>query len=44
MENVPSNIDFVGKLPKAKDEFEKKNEWSLEALAYPILHVGVIKF
>jgi hypothetical protein len=44
MENVPSNIDFVGKQPKAKDEFEKKNEQSLEALACPISHVGVIKF
>jgi hypothetical protein len=33
MENVPDDIDFVGKQPKAKDEFEKRNEWSLEALA-----------
>jgi hypothetical protein len=28
MEKVPSDIDFAGKLPKASDEFEKKNERS----------------
>jgi hypothetical protein len=44
MESVPNDIDFAGKLPKAKDDFAQKNEWSLEALAYPILHAGVIKF
>jgi hypothetical protein len=38
MENILSDIDFAGKLPKAKDEFEKMNEWSLEALACPISH------
>ena len=32
MENVPNNIDFAGKLPKANNEFEKRNERSLEAL------------
>jgi serine/threonine protein kinase len=26
------------------DDFDQKNEWSLEALACPISHVGVIKF
>ena len=44
MESVPSNIDFARKLPKAKVDFAQKNEWSLEALACPILHAGVIKF
>jgi hypothetical protein len=44
MENVPSDIDFARKLPKAKDEFEQRNERSLEALACPILHASVIKF
>jgi hypothetical protein len=32
MEDVLNNIDFARKLPKANDEFEKRNEWSLEAL------------
>jgi serine/threonine protein kinase len=44
MENVPSDIDFIGKQPRAKDEFEKRNERSLEALACSILHPCVIKF
>jgi hypothetical protein len=44
MENVPSNIDFARKQPKAKDEFENKNERSLEAPACPILHASMIKF
>jgi hypothetical protein len=44
MENFPSDIDFVGKQPKAKAEFEKRNEWSLEALACPISHSCMIKF
>jgi hypothetical protein len=44
MESVPSDIDFVGKLPKAKDDFAQRNERSLEALACPISHVGMIKF
>jgi serine/threonine protein kinase len=44
MENLPSDIDFAGKLSKANDDFDQRNERSLEALACPILHVGVIKF
>jgi hypothetical protein len=44
MENIPSDRDFAGKLPKAKDDFAQRNEQSLEALACPILHAGVIKF
>jgi hypothetical protein len=44
MENVPSDKDFTEKLPKAKHEFKQRNEQSLEALACPISHVGVIKF
>jgi hypothetical protein len=44
MENIPSDIDFVGKLPKANKDFDQKNERSMEALACPVSHVGVIKF
>jgi hypothetical protein len=44
MENIPSDIDFAGKLPKANDDFAQRNEWPLEALACPISHAGVIKF
>jgi hypothetical protein len=44
MEKVPSDIDFAGKLPKASKEFDKRNERSLEALAYPISHASMIKF
>ena len=36
--------DFAGKLPNANKEFDKRNKWSLEALACPILHISVIKF
>jgi hypothetical protein len=43
MENVPSNIDFAGKKSKAKDEFEKKNEQSLDALACSISHPSMNK-
>jgi serine/threonine protein kinase len=44
MEKVPSGIDFAGKLLKTSKEFDKRKEQSLEALACPISHVGVIKF
>jgi hypothetical protein len=44
METIPSDIDFAGKLRKANDDFAQKNKRSLEALACPISHVGVIKF
>jgi hypothetical protein len=44
MENIPSDIDFAGKLPKVNDDFDQRNERLLEALACPVLHAGVIKF
>ena len=37
------NTTLVCNHLKPKDEFEKMNEWSIEALAYPISHPGVIK-
>jgi hypothetical protein len=43
MENILSNIDFGGKMPKANDDFAQRDERSLEALACPISHAGVIK-
>ena len=42
--HIPNNLEFARKQPKAKDEFEKINRRSLEALAFLILHPGVIKF
>jgi serine/threonine protein kinase len=44
MENIPSDIDFAGKLPKATNEFAQRDEWSLKALTCPVSHIGVIKF
>jgi hypothetical protein len=44
MENIPSYIDFTEKLPKAIDDFAQRDERSLEALACPASHAGVIKF
>jgi hypothetical protein len=44
MENIPSDIDFAGKLLKANKDFDQKKERSMEALACPVLHTGVIKF
>jgi serine/threonine protein kinase len=44
MENIPSDIDFAGKMPKANDDFTQRDERSLEALACPVSHAGVIKF
>jgi hypothetical protein len=44
MESVPSDIDFAGKLPKAKDDIAQRNEQLLEALACPISHASMIKF
>jgi hypothetical protein len=44
MENIPSDIDFAGKMLKANDDFAQRDEQSLEALACPISHAGVIKF
>jgi hypothetical protein len=44
MENIPSNIDFVGKLPKANEDFDQRKKRSMEALACPVSHACVIKF
>jgi hypothetical protein len=44
MENIPSDIDFAGKLPKANLDFDQRQERSMEALACPVSHAGVIKF
>jgi serine/threonine protein kinase len=44
MENIPRNIDLAGKLPKANKDFDQKKERSMEALACPVSHAGVIKF
>jgi hypothetical protein len=44
MENIPSDIDFAGKLPKANEDFDQKQERSMEALACLVSHAGVIKF
>jgi hypothetical protein len=44
MENIPNDIDFAGKLPKVTDDFAQREERSLETLACPVSHVGVIKF
>ena len=44
MENIPSDIDFAGKLPKATNDFAQRDERSLEALACLVLHAGVIKY
>jgi hypothetical protein len=44
MENIPSDIDFAGKLPKANEDFDQRKERSMEALAYPVSHAVVIKF
>ena len=44
MENIPNNIGFAGKLPKANEDFDQRKERSMEALAYLVSHVGVIKF
>ena len=44
MENIPSDIDFAGKMPKANEDFAQRNERSLEALACSVSHPGVIKF
>ena len=44
MENIPSDIDFARKLPKANEDFDQKKERSMEALACPISHASIIKF
>jgi hypothetical protein len=44
MENIPSDIDFVGKLPKANNDFDQRKEWLMEALTCPISHASMIKF
>jgi hypothetical protein len=42
--NIPTVIDFVGKMSKATSEGAKRKELAVEALACPIEHVGLIKF
>ena len=44
MENIPSDIDFAGKMPKANNDLDQRKERSMEALACSISHPGVIKF
>ena len=44
MENIPSDIDFAGKMPKANNDLDQRKERSMEALACSILHPSVIKF
>ena len=40
---IPDWIEFVGKTMKAKDSSENRKECSVEALACPVNHLGVIK-
>ena len=40
---IPEWIEFVGKTKKAKDSLENRKERSIEALACPVDHLGVIK-
>jgi hypothetical protein len=42
--NIPTVIDFAGKMSKATSEEAKRKEWAVEALACPIEHAGLIKF
>jgi hypothetical protein len=44
MENIPSDIDFAGKLLKANEDFDQRQERSMEALACLVSHAGMIKF
>ncbi len=44
MDGIPPTIDFAAKQSKAVDEREKRQERSMEALACPISHPGIIKF
>ena len=40
---IPEWIEFAGKTMKAKDSLENRKERSVEALACPVDHLGVIK-
>ena len=40
---IPEWIEFAGKTMKAKDSLENRKERSVEALACPVDHPGVIK-
>ena len=40
---IPKWIKFAGKTIKAKDSLENRKEHSVEALACPVDHPGVIK-
>ena len=40
---IPEWIEFAGKTMKAKDSLENGKERSIEALACPVDHPGVIK-
>jgi hypothetical protein len=42
--NIPTVIDFVGKMSKATLEGAKRKDRAVEALACPIKHIGLIKF
>jgi serine/threonine protein kinase len=42
--NIPTVIDFAGKMSKATSEGAKRKERAVEALACLIEHVGLIEF
>jgi hypothetical protein len=42
--NIPTVIDFDGKMSKATSEGAKRKEHAVEALACRIEHAGLIKF
>ncbi len=44
MEKIPAYIAFAGKVSKAKTKREGRMERSVEALACPLNHPGIIKF
>jgi hypothetical protein len=44
MVNIPTVIDFVGKMSKATSEQAKLKDCAVEALVCPIENVGLIKF
>jgi serine/threonine protein kinase len=42
--NIPTIVDFAGKMSKAVKEVDKRVERAKEAMACPIEHPGLIKF
>jgi hypothetical protein len=42
--NIPTIVDFVGKMSKAVKEVDKRVERAKEAMECPIEHPGLIKF